>query len=111
MPAYVRDNIHASLLSLAYADFAGKLTVEAGMQKTNPSGYPESQGAFVRRFAQEMGKRLNIPCEVDLQKQVEFPEPKVRINTDLLNVDALGWNEAKAWDELATYYQRTYQTK
>lgn len=109
MPAYVRDNIHSSLLALAYADFAKSLNDEPGITKLNPSGYPESQGAFVLRFAREIGSRLGIPCEVDLQKQKEFPEPKVRINTDLLDAEALGWNESKAWDDLAKYYQRLYQ--
>lgn len=109
MPAYVRDNIHASLLALAYARFAETLTPDAGFEKINPSGYPESQGAFTLRFAKEMRERLHLPCEVELHKQTEFPEPRVRINTDILEADALGWNEAKAWDELAAYYQRTYQ--
>jgi hypothetical protein len=30
----------------------------------------------------------------------EIPEPPVRINTDLCDTAALGWSEAKAWDEL-----------
>ncbi len=109
MPAYVRDNIHSSLLALAYAQFAESLDDSPGLSKLNPSGYPESQGAFVLRFAKEIGSRLKISCEVDLQKQKEFPEPKVRINTDLLDAEALGWNESKAWDDLAKYYQRVYQ--
>jgi nucleoside-diphosphate-sugar epimerase len=105
-PAYVRDNIHVSLLAKAYLYFAEKLDATLHFEKFNPSGYDESQGAFTLRFAAEMRKRLNIPCEVDLQHQTEFPEPQVRINTDLLNDLPLNWDETQAWDELADYYRK-----
>ena len=49
-PAYVRDNIHVSLLARAYARFAGRVPAE-GFARTNPSGYAESQGAFTLRLA------------------------------------------------------------
>lgn len=99
-PAYVRDNIPVSLLALAYADFAENLS-----DQLNPSGYPESQGAFTARFAKEMQERLNLPCAFTLACQKEFPEPKVRINTDLLDRERLGWDEKMAWDDLAAYYE------
>jgi nucleoside-diphosphate-sugar epimerase len=107
-PAYVRDNIHASLLAKAYAAFAGSLSDEAGATKLNPSGYIESQGDFALRFAHEMRGRLGLPCEVTLAHQTEFSEPRIRVNTDMLDADALGWNEAAAWDELARYYQQVF---
>lgn len=103
-PAYVRDNIPVSLLAKAYVHFAESLPMSAGFQKINPSGYPESQGAFTTRFALEMRNRLNLPCEFELGFQTDFPEPKVRINTDLLDSNILQWNEKNAWDELAAYY-------
>ncbi len=104
-PAYVRDNIHASLLAKAYAQFATQVPT-TGFSRFNPSGYAESQGAFTLRMAQEMRPRLGLPCLVELKKQVDFPEPRVRINTDPLVADALGWDESAAWDEIAVYYQR-----
>lgn len=104
-PAYIRDNIHVSLLAKSYAQFAAAIP-SAGSIRLNPSGYVESQGAFTLRLAQEMRPRLERPCLVELKKQVDFPEPCVRINTDLLNPDTLGWNEAIAWDEMARYYQQ-----
>ena len=73
-PAYVRDNIHVSLLAKAYARFAQEIPA-AGFARTNPSGYVESQGAFTLRLAQEMRPRLGLPCPVELKKQVDFPEP------------------------------------
>lgn len=103
MPAYVRDNIHVSLLAKAYRQFAENLA--GSYEQINPSGYPESQGAFTDRFAKEMRKRLDLPCEFNLAKQKEFTEPRVRINTDLLDHDALGWDEDAAWDALAAYYE------
>ncbi len=105
-PAYVRDNIHVSLLAKAYADFAAGLSDTAGFEKLSPSGYVESQGSFALRFAGEMRERLGIPCEVTLKRQTEFAEPRIRINTDPLDPDRLDWDETRAWDELAEYYRR-----
>jgi UDP-glucose 4-epimerase len=104
-PAYVRDNIHVSLLAKAYAKFLGEIPAK-GLIRLNPSGYVESQGAFTLRLAQEMRARLALPCLVELKRQVDFPEPRARINTDPVDADALGWNESDAWDEMAQYYQR-----
>lgn len=98
-PAYVRDNIHVDLLAKAYCRF-----VANGEAFMHPSGYAESQGAFTQRFASEMSKRLPFPCPFELQNQVEFPEPKVRTNTDVLKPDDYNWNENDAWDRLADYY-------
>jgi UDP-glucose 4-epimerase len=104
-PAYVRDNIHVSLLAKAYARFAAEFP-ESTFSRINPSGYVESQGSFTLRLAREMRPRLGLLCPVELQRQIEFPEPRVRINTDPPDTDALGWNESIAWDEMAEYYQR-----
>ena len=104
-PRYVRDNVHVSLLALAYARFAADLPAGRAEVKLNPSGYVETQGAFTLRMAAEMRSRLGLPCAVELKEQVEFPEPRVRINTDVLDARSLGWDEGKAWDELARYYR------
>lgn len=104
-PSYERDNIHVSLLAMAYEHFASKIPETKGFLKFNPSGYRESQGAFTARFAKEMRSRLKLPCAFTLSKQTDFSEPKVRLNTDLLN---LKWDEKTAWDELATYYETIY---
>jgi UDP-glucose 4-epimerase len=104
-PAYIRDNIPVSLLAKAYARFATEVPT-TGFSRLNPSGYVETQGAFTLRMAQEMRPRLGLPCLVELKKQVDFPEPRARINTDPPDADALGWDESAAWDEMAHYYQR-----
>lgn len=104
-PLYVRDNVPVSLLARAYARFASELAPGPGMVRMNPSGYPESQGAFTLRLAEAMRPRLGLPCQVELKRQTEFPEPRVRINTDLLDAAALGWDEEAAWDEMALYYR------
>jgi UDP-glucose 4-epimerase len=103
-PSYVRDNIHVSLLAKVYAHFAQQIP-RSGFVRINPSGYAESQGAFTLRLAQEMRPRLGLPCPVELKKQIDFPEPRVRINTDPAELDAPDWHESAAWDELAQYYQ------
>jgi nucleoside-diphosphate-sugar epimerase len=104
-PAYVRDNIHVSLLARAYARFAEGLSGRAGFERLGPSQYAETQGAFAQRFAAALAPRLGVPCHLDLQEQREFPEPRARINTDALDPVSLAWDEARAWDELAAYYR------
>lgn len=103
-PLYVRDNIHVSLLAKAYA-FIVEKNPTLLFEKFNPSGYPESQGAFTARFANEMRKRLMLNCEYLLHEQIDFPEPKVRINYDAIILKETDWSESKAWDHLAHYYQ------
>lgn len=105
-PDYVRDNIHVSLLARSYAAFAAALPASRGFSKINPSGYPESQGAFATRFAVEVGRRLGIACNLDLKAQTDFAEPMTRVNTD--PAFAPGWNESAAWDELAAYYRAEF---
>jgi nucleoside-diphosphate-sugar epimerase len=104
-PAYVRDNIHVSLLAKAYVRFAQQVPSE-GFIQTNPSGYAETQGAFTLRMAEAMRPRLGLPCAVELTKQTAFPEPRVRVNTDPADTEDLDWDESAAWDEMAQYYQR-----
>jgi len=102
-PAYVRDNIHVSLLAKVYARFALDLP-DRGFVRVNPCGYVETQGAFARRVASEMSPRLDHDCRVDLAEQTDFPEPRVRVNTDVPDTEELGWNEADAWDSMARWY-------
>jgi nucleoside-diphosphate-sugar epimerase len=104
-PAYVRDNIHVSLLAAAYVAFAESLPRGPGTSRLNPSGYVESQGAFAERVAREMRSRTGWPCELSLAAQTEFEEPRVRTNTQPVNVEALGWKEPAAWDEMADWYR------
>jgi UDP-glucose 4-epimerase len=108
VPLYVRDNIHVSLLARAYRFFVDRLASAPGFEKFNPSGYVETQGAFTARFAQEIGKRLGLECPYECLRQAEFSEPKVRINTDVLNFKELGWDEEWAWDDLANYYAQAF---
>lgn len=106
-PAYVRDNIHVSLLAKLYAKFAAELPDRPGLLKTNPSGYAESQGAFTLRLATAMRERLGLACRFELLAQTAFPEPRVRINTDIPDVGVLGWDERLAWDGFAAFYGET----
>lgn len=108
-PEYVRDNIHVTLLSKAYAWF-----VEMGLNGTEwrrigPSQYVETQGAFTGRFSREIGPRLGIHAPFLLGRQTDFSEPMVRINLDRLNRLEkwnLQWDEERSWDELASYYRK-----
>lgn len=100
-PAYVRDNIHVGLLAAAYARFVGEESTAD--RQLNPSGYIESQGAFVERIAREVRQRTSLACNVTLMRQQDFPEPVIRVNTDSTEHYVTGWNESAAWDDYARF--------
>ncbi len=108
-PCYVRDNIHISLLTKAYVNFATKVHSGKDFLQFNPSGYVESQGAFAQRFSREVGNRLGFEGRLNFANQTEFPEPHVRINTDIVKPTELGWSEDAAWDEVANYYRHLFK--
>jgi nucleoside-diphosphate-sugar epimerase len=107
-PRYVRDNIHVSLLAKAYAAFVGGDPAPGTVRHLNPSGYPESQGTFAERVRLEAESRLGRSCRLELGVQTELPEPPVRISTDVLDADQLGWSEGQAWEELVAYYASSF---
>ena len=54
--------------------------------KLNPSGYVETQGEFAHRVAREVAQPDGgLACALEMEQQREFPEPRVRVNTDLLD--------------------------
>ena len=103
-PDYVRDNIHVSILALAYSEFVGN-KVWKGSAKFNPSGYVESQKDFTLRVSRETSKRLGLSCQVEFLQQKDFSEPLKRFNTDPIYGGILGWDESRAWDEMVNYYR------
>lgn len=104
-PAYIRDNIHVGLLAACYRRFVEETVVTASTRKLNPSGYVESQGAFVERMAIEIGRRIGRECRVALLRQTEFSEPMMRVNTDPAAHYAEGWEESGSWDEYARGFE------
>lgn len=105
-PRYVRDNIHVSLLARCYARLVASFDTPRPMARLAPSGYAESQGEFAHRLARELGPRLGLPAPVECIEQEDFSEPAVRTNTDRPDARALGWDEVRAWDEMADFYRR-----
>lgn len=103
-PAYIRDNIHVGLLARCYRHFVEETAQSSSVRKLNPSGYVESQGAFVERMAHEIGRRVGRDCRVALLRQTQFLEPVMRVNTDPAVPYADGWDEAAAWDEYARQF-------
>ncbi len=103
-PAYVRDNIHVSLLAGAYVDFVQNTPATAGTSRTNPSGYIESQGQFAERCAQIMRSKTGFDCGLQLKQQTTFDEPLIRINTEPASTRVSSWSESNAWDQMADYY-------
>ena len=100
-PSYVRDNVPVTLLAEAYARF-----IEDHTPKLSPSYFNGSQEEFVRRFQKEMEPRLQVPCEVIIEKQKDFSEPLIRTNLDPITIN---WNESAFWDNLAKFYNKYYR--
>ncbi len=104
-PDYVRDNIHADLLALAYAGFCAKVALaKSPFLKANPSGYVERQGEFVQRVVREVQTRTGWWCEVEFAPQTDFSEPLNRTNTESAAEKFPDWNESKAWDKFISFY-------
>jgi len=98
-PDYIRDNIHVSLLAQAYVTFIENLGEGPGFERYCPSGYAEKQGVFIERFSCALKQRFKLPCQVVLDKQIEFLEPLKLVNKDEVKVP---------WDELASFYKGQY---
>lgn len=107
-PVYVRDNIHVSLLALAYRRFCETLPESPGLTRSAPSGYVECQGAFARRFARELSTRIGWVCPIAEAEQTAFPEPLFRTNANFARQAHPEWSEESAWNDLAKYYERTF---
>ncbi len=106
-PDYIRDNIHADLLALAYADFCAQVAAaKSPLLKTNPSGYTGKQGEFAQRVAREVKSRIGWACELKLTAQTDFVEPLNRINTEPAAEKFPGWNESKTWDAFVEFYAK-----
>src|SRR5688572_17638352 len=105
-PGYLRDNIHVDLLAAGYLEFATKLAAgNAELLRLNPSGYTETQGEFATRVAREMRARSTLKCEVILGTQTDFSEPRKRLNSQPAAARFPAWDEAKAWDAFAKFYE------
>ncbi len=108
-PVYIRDNIHVSLLALAYRRLCETLPEAPGFTRSAPSGYVESQGAFARRVGREIGTRTGRSCAIAEANQTDFPEPLFRTNAQPAAQAHPEWSESAAWDALTEYYHSTFQ--
>lgn len=101
-PDYLRDNVPVLPLSIAYADFAERLSLKPGVDIFRPSGYVETQGSFTKRFAREMGSRLGLDCPFVFAENPSYLEPMELKNSDCIIQD---WDEKGFWDDLAQFYR------
>jgi UDP-glucose 4-epimerase len=104
-PRYLRDNIHVDLLAMAYAKFVAEAGAGGTGRRFGPCGYLETQGAFAERLSRELAARLGFEGRLRLAQQTDFSEPMARINLDIIDPAAYGWDERRAWDALADYYR------
>ena len=106
-PAYVRDNIHVSLLAKAYARFAASLPKSRVSPRSTPAATPRARGVHAPPGPGD-APAAQSPLRCRAEEADRLPEPRVRINTDIPDADALGWDESAAWDDMAAYYQRLH---
>lgn len=105
-PAYVRDNQPVPELASAYARLAARLLEASAPERLDarPSGLAGPQGDFARRLAAEAAPRLGLACDLVLNDQVDFPEPRVRINDEPCLPP--GWTGEAFFDDYTAYYAR-----
>ena len=105
-PAYVRDNQPVPHLADAYVRLAGRLLESDRPVKLDarPSGLVGTQGDFAKRLAVEAGPRLGLACDLVLNNQVDFPEPRVRVNDEPCLPS--GWRGEAFFDAYTDYYAR-----
>ncbi len=105
-PAYVRDNQPVPHLADAYVRLAGRLLESDRPVKldAHPSGLVGTQGDFAKRLAAEAGPRLGLTCDLVLNNQVDFPEPRVRVNDEPCLPS--GWRGEAFFDAYTDYYAR-----
>lgn len=105
-PAYVRDNQPVPHLADAYVRLAGRLLESDRPVKLDarPSGLVGTQGDFAKRLAAEAGPRLGLTCDLVLNNQVDFPEPRVRVNDEPCLPS--GWRGEAFFDAYTDYYAR-----
>ena len=105
-PAYVRDNQPVPDLAAAYARLAERLLSAGEPVKLDarPSGLVGTQGDFARRLAAEAAPRLGLACDLVLNDQVDFPEPRVRVNAEPCL--PTGWTGEAFFDAYCAYYAR-----
>lgn len=100
-PAYIRDNIHVSLLARAYLRFCEELAAGIAPSALYPSGYVGTQSDFTSRLSREMAIRLGWKCSFVESQQEVFEEPRIRVNSDPASDYVGAWNESHAWDMYA----------
>lgn len=109
-PLYVRDNIPVDLLALAYAKACASMPSQTEeYQSFQPSGYQQTQGEFTFRMAREFSTRLQIECRVSLCDQIEFSEPKSRVNSWNAFAEFGKYSEQEFWDKYVGYYRQLRQ--
>ncbi|MFZ5630136.1 MAG: NAD-dependent epimerase/dehydratase family protein [Spirochaetota bacterium] len=105
-PDYVRDNIPAPLLAMAYQDACEQLMQLNGKFIVfKPSGYREKQGEFALRVAREFAARTSFSCSAKLNEQKDFTEPMARYNDDSILERYPQFSEKKFWDQYVDYYR------
>lgn len=101
-PLYLRDNVPADLLALAYVR-----AVEGGFGGyCGPSCYAEPVGDFFQRMAREVRSRTGWACHLTLAETQVFAEPQARVGRTSLDPAALGWSEPGFWDAYTDHYAR-----
>ncbi|OUR98792.1 hypothetical protein A9Q84_05100 [Halobacteriovorax marinus] len=110
-PDYIRDNIHVSLLAIAYAYFLNEVVEsELSFEKNNPSQYRESQRDFAIRFIKEMEKRFSFSCPIAYNDNAKYSDPIKRVNIhDAAESFSAEWDEDSAWDQIADFYKILYK--
>jgi nucleoside-diphosphate-sugar epimerase len=113
-PQLIRDHIHVDLLARAYACFVRQVHATPASQanvslKADPSGHVETVASFTARFARAMGPLLGVPTRWTAScASTGSSEPLLRCNGEPTRSLHPGFDEARAYEELAAWYLQRF---
>lgn len=110
-PDYIRDNAPVDLLAQTYVQYVSSIVHGSAQTTCSPSFYAGTQRDFALRFAEELKPRLGVDCALTFAEQVQFDEPKERLNCEKSSMSGLVWNEVAFWGALAVWYHSQYCSK
>lgn len=103
-PDYIRDFVPIDLLSTNYSKIVeefilGKYTSE----KYAPSYFIGSNKNMATIYSNEISRRIGIELPLKFEKQLDYDEPRIRININPANLIVKEWRENQFWDNLAIH--------
>ena len=104
-PYYIRDYVPIDLLSQNYANVVCKFAKgEFNEKKYSPSFYAMTNKEVVSLYAQKVYENTKIQYTFSTNEQLNFEEPRVRVNLNVATEYAVEWSEVNFWKNLTNKF-------